>query len=142
MTHLASTTRPTLTYWLFLLVLACVTLSASCLSQQDYQQRRALSTLAEKFNITVPTYEYANLNFKLEYAVSDFIQDENVEYELYDQACRDNNGEVPYLVDTDTTLIVTVSSSLLSSSSSSSLLLLLLLLLGRQQTMDWAGYCD
>jgi hypothetical protein len=54
---------------------------------------RNLATLAEKWNITIPTFEYSSLDFDLNFGTSDFIGAGMASYSIWDRNCQE--GSVP-----------------------------------------------
>jgi len=59
---------------------------------------RDLATLAQKWNITGPTFGSQQLEFQLNYTVSDFIIEDMIQHQLYDSKCSE--GENPLLPST------------------------------------------
>ena len=55
---------------------------------------RNLATLAEKWNITDPTFDYDRLEFDLDYGVSDYIAEGMFSHGIYDENCKEGNYEV------------------------------------------------
>ena len=51
--------------------------------------RNLAATLAEKWNITNPTFDYNSLSFDLDYGVSDWITQGMVSYGIYDENCKE-----------------------------------------------------
>ena len=64
---------------------------------------RNLATLAEKWNITIPTFTYSSLDFNLDFGTSDFIGAGMADYSIWDQNCQEGGVTVP-----DTTLDGTI----------------------------------
>jgi hypothetical protein len=65
--------------------------------------RRSLATLAEKWNITDPTFEYTSLSFDLDFGVSDYIVNGMADFSIWDGSCQEGNVSVA-----NTTLIGTL----------------------------------
>ena len=61
----------------------------------DAAPRKLQLTLAEKWNITDPEFDYDGLTFDFDYALSDFIQTGMVTHGLYDVNCREGGYVVP-----------------------------------------------
>ena len=61
----------------------------------DAVPRKLQLTLAEKWNITDPEFDYDGLTFDFDYALSDFIQTGMVTHGLYDVNCREGGYVVP-----------------------------------------------
>jgi hypothetical protein len=53
---------------------------------------RGLQSLADKWNITDPLFEYDGLSFDLDYGTSDFIADTMSEWVIYDEGCREGGN--------------------------------------------------
>lgn len=70
------------------------------LSRAD-DTERSLQSLAQKWNITEPSFDYDGLSFDLDYVVSDFITEEMVAYSVYDIGCKD--GDYPIFEGTGST---------------------------------------
>lgn len=63
-------------------------------------------TETQLYDISEPFIEKPDgLEVTLTYKISSLQTEENIQVEIYDQGCRDNNGDTPYLVDTDNVLI-------------------------------------
>jgi hypothetical protein len=75
--------------------LLITTLVAS--AQAENRIPRGLQTLAQKWNITDPTFGYDGLHFDLDYQVSDFIDDDMFTYEIFDKKCQEGGNPVTIL---------------------------------------------
>jgi hypothetical protein len=67
-------------------------LLTQCLAVEN--DSRELASLAQKWNISGPLFDYEELGFSLNYEVSDFILDAMVEHEIYDQDCAEGGVKV------------------------------------------------
>jgi hypothetical protein len=59
---------------------------------------RNLATLAQKWNITIPTFTYSSLDFDLDFGTSDFIGAGMASFSIWDQNCQEGNVPVPATV--------------------------------------------
>jgi hypothetical protein len=76
---------------------ACLLLASMAAYSQaaDDSAQRGLASLAEKWNITEPTFAYSALSFDLTFTVSDFIGNkDNAHAKLYDVGCKEDGTEV------------------------------------------------
>jgi hypothetical protein len=76
---------------------ACLLLASMAAYSQaaDDSAQRGLASLAEKWNITEPTFAYSALSFDLTFTVSDFIGNKNnAQAKLYDVGCKEDGTEV------------------------------------------------
>jgi hypothetical protein len=69
-------------------------LAASAVVSTQAQQGRGLQSLAQKWNITDPVFEYDGLHFDLDYQVTDFINDNMVTYSVFDKDCKEGGKAV------------------------------------------------
>jgi hypothetical protein len=67
-------------------------------SAQAENQSRDLQTLAQKWNITDPSFGYEGLHFDLDYQVSDFIDEDMLTYKIFDKDCQEG-GKVVTIFD-------------------------------------------
>jgi hypothetical protein len=72
--------------------LLVTTMAAS--AQAGKQSSRDLQTLAQKWNITDPTFGYEGLHFDLDYQVSDFIHDDMCTFKIFDKDCQEGGKPV------------------------------------------------
>jgi hypothetical protein len=58
------------------------------------ETQRGLASLAQKWNISEPTFQYGGLSFELTYTISDYIEGGlgMIEYAVYDQFCAEGNS--------------------------------------------------
>merc|ERR1740130_583618 len=57
-------------------------------------KERALATLAEKWSIADPTFAYKGLDFTFDYPVSNFVDQGQAYYEVYDAGCKEGGNLV------------------------------------------------
>jgi hypothetical protein len=69
-------------------------LAASVLASSAQAQGRGLQSLAQKWNITDPTFNYGGLHFDMDYQVTDFINDNMVKFAIYDRECLEGGYAV------------------------------------------------
>ena len=62
---------------------------------EESRQLQTTATLAEKWNITNPTFDYAGLSFDLDYGISDWIMQGMVSHGIYDENCKEGNYAIP-----------------------------------------------
>ena len=77
------------------MTLISVSMAATIVSakQADQQQQRHLATLAEKWNVTEPTFAYDSNTFSLTFAVTDFINSGMAQYSLWTAPdCQSDGG--------------------------------------------------
>ena len=55
---------------------------------------RNLAGLAQKWNVSDPNFLYGNLGFTLEYTVSDFILDDMIAHQIYDENCAEGGTTI------------------------------------------------
>jgi len=58
------------------------------------QEDRALATLAEKWSIADPTFAYDGMDFSFDYPVSNFVDQGQAYYEVYDSGCKEGGNLV------------------------------------------------
>ena len=63
-------------------------------SVQAESLSRGLQTLAQKWNITDPTFDYSGLSFDLDYQVSNFIANDMASYTLWNVDCQEGGVAV------------------------------------------------
>jgi hypothetical protein len=56
---------------------------------------RNLATLAQKWNITIPTFTYSSLDFDLDFGTSDFIGAGMASFSIWDEDCQEGGVSVP-----------------------------------------------
>ena len=78
-------------------LLSTLLITTMVASAQTENQNRGLQTLAQKWNITDPSFEYVGLHFDLDYQVSDFIDDDMYTYALFDKNCQEGGNPVTIL---------------------------------------------
>lgn len=94
----------------FVLFLASAAPLASAMDDSSSTgSRRHLASLAQKWNITGPEFGSNELEFQLNYTVSDFILPEMIQHQLYDSNCAEGGITLPSStlttqIDTDTTV--------------------------------------
>ena len=72
--------------------------AAGATSAMADSSSRNLATLAEKWNITIPTFNYSSLDFNLGFGTSDFIGDGMAGYTIWDKDCQEGGVSVPSTV--------------------------------------------
>ena len=90
-------------YWFAWVLLAASLLlgcAAGATSHGDEREdtsslNRQLASLAEKWNITGPTFGSNQLEFQLNYTVSDFIIPDMIQHQLYDSQCAEGGVTLP-----------------------------------------------
>ena len=100
---LPSTRRRLSLYWFAWVLLAASLLlgcAAGATSHGDEREdtsslNRQLASLAEKWNITGPTFGSNQLEFQLNYTVSDFIIPDMIQHQLYDSQCAEGGVTLP-----------------------------------------------
>ena len=76
---------------------------------QTIHHRELSSSLADRFNIGIPNFNHIDKQFILSYEVSEYVSEgEYVKFELYDRGCKDNDGDPPNPVSSETTLPTTI----------------------------------
>jgi len=71
-----------------------VSITAVASAQQQQQQQRNLASLAQKWNLTEPTFEYNANTFSLTFPVTNFIVDGQAQYTLWTSPdCQSDNGD-------------------------------------------------
>ena len=79
-----------------LLLLGCSASATSHVDKDDTSSlHRDLASLAEKWNITGPTFGSNQLEFQLNYTVSDFIIPDMIQHQLYDSKCAEGGVLLP-----------------------------------------------
>lgn len=56
---------------------------------------RNLATLAQKWNITIPTFTYSSLDFDLDFGTSDFIGAGMASFSIWDEDCQEGGVSIP-----------------------------------------------
>ena len=80
---------------LFAVTAAAASFVSSAAAADDARVLQTTATLAEKWNITTPTFDYAGLSFDLDYGISDWIMQGMVSYGIYDENCKEGNYAIP-----------------------------------------------
>lgn len=64
-------------------------------TNQDTFRALQSATLAEKWNITNPTFDFDSLSFDLDYGISDWILQGMVTHGIYDENCKEGGYTIP-----------------------------------------------
>ena len=76
----------------FNLFIAIAAAASTIAASDNATSRNLQAILAQKWNITDPTFDYESLAFDLDYSISDLIKEGMVEHSIWDKNC--NKGGV------------------------------------------------